>query len=261
MRAKKSFGQHFLVHDDIARRIVEALSLDHSNNVLEVGPGKGMLTKFLWSHENMNFKAVEADWEMAEYLRNEFGDTFNEKLFEKDFLKLDLNKVFDGAPFSLIGNYPYNISSQILIKTVEYRHLIPEMVGMFQKEVAQRVVSKEGSKIYGVISLLVQAYFDCEYLFTVKKGSFNPPPKIESAVIRLKRKENYEDLGCSYKSFRQIVKMSFGMRRKMLRNSLKSLIKDNESLKANPIFDKRPEQLSLKEFVSLTNLIFAEDVN
>lgn len=256
MRAKKSYGQHFLLHDEIAQRIADALEpKDAYNNVLEVGPGKGMLTQFL-INQDYNFKAVEADWDMADYLRSNYGDEFNKQLIEEDFMKLNLREVFDGEPFALIGNYPYNISSQILFKTVEHRDLIPEMVGMFQKEVAQRVVSKEGNKTYGVVSLLIQAYYDCSLLFNVKKGSFSPPPKVESAVIKLTRKKDYQDLGCDYKQFRQVVKMSFGMRRKMMRNSLKSLIQDNETLKANEIFNKRPEQLSLKEFVDLTNLIF-----
>ena len=256
MRAKKSYGQHFLLHDEIAKRIADALELkDAYNNVLEVGPGKGMLTQFLIA-KDFNFKAVEADWDMADYLRSTYGDEFNKNLIEADFMKLNLREVFDGDSFALIGNYPYNISSQILFKTVEHRDIIPEMVGMFQKEVAQRVVSKEGNKTYGVVSLLIQAYYDCSLLFTVKKGSFSPPPKVESAVIRLTRKENYEDLGCDYKHFRQVVKISFGMRRKMLRNSLKSLINDREDLKVKELFNKRPEQLSLEEFIDLTNLIF-----
>ena len=256
MRAKKSYGQHFLLHDEIAKRIADALeNKTEYSNVLEVGPGKGMLTQFLVNRD-FNFKAVEADWDMADYLREAYGEDFNDQLIQADFMKLNLNEIFDGEPFALIGNYPYNISSQILFKTVEHRTIIPEMVGMFQKEVAQRVVAKEGSKTYGVVSVLIQAYYDCELLFNVKKGSFSPPPKVESAVIRLSRKKDYQSLGCNYKQLRQVVKMSFGMRRKMLRNSLKTLIKDKAGLESMEVFNQRPEQLSLKEFIDLTNLIF-----
>ena len=256
MRAKKSYGQHFLLHEEIAERIVSSLiHRDQYDHVLEVGPGKGILTQFLLK-QDFHFKAVEADWDMADYLRETYGEKINDSLIQHDFMKLNLTEVFDQNPFALIGNYPYNISSQILFKTIAHRDLIPEMVGMFQKEVAQRVAAKEGSKTYGVVSVLTQAFYDVELLFNVKKGSFSPPPKVESAVIRLVRKKDYQDLACDYKKLRQVVKLSFGMRRKMLRNSLKSILPEEGELLENAVFTKRPEQLSLKEFIDLTNLIF-----
>jgi len=254
MKAKKSFGQHFLNKEDIAKRIADSLLLqDKYDAILEVGPGKGVLTKYLIT-KGMEFKAVEADSDMVKYLSHYYKE-LDENIIEADFLKVDLSKVFDGRPFGLIGNFPYNISSQILIKLIEYKEYIPELVGMFQKELAERVISGPGSKVYGVISVLVQAYYQGEYLFSVSPGSFTPPPKVKSGVIRLVRKEN-TDLGCDPKLFKSIVKTTFGQRRKMLRNTMKTFIKDENLLKDEK-FNKRPEQLSLQEFIDLTK--FLED--
>jgi len=254
MKAKKSFGQHFLNKEDIAKRIADSLICQHQYNaVLEVGPGKGVLTKYLLE-KDFDFKAVEADFDMVNYL-NYYYLGLENKIIAEDFLKVDLSKVFEGRPFGLIGNFPYNISSQILIKLIEYRDYIPEMVGMFQKELAERVIAGPGSKVYGVISVLVQAYYHGEYLFSVSPGSFTPPPKVKSGVIRLTRKEQ-KDLGCDAKLFKTIVKTTFGQRRKMLRNTMKTLIKDEELLKDEK-FNKRPEQLSLEDFIDLTNFLEA----
>lgn len=249
LRAKKSFGQHFLNNEQMALRIVESLTDNIlTKKVLEVGPGPGVLTKHLLS-KDLDLKVVELDRDMVAHLKVSYP-ALDQRIIELDFLKADLDSVFDGDSFGLIGNYPYNISSQILFKMVENRDKIPLMVGMFQKEVADRVCAPHGNKVYGVISILIQAYYDCEYLFKVSPGSFNPPPKVMSAVIRLKRKEKM-DLACDPSLFKSIVKISFNQRRKMLRNTLKSFIKDDEVLK-EALFSKRPEQLSVEDFVSLT---------
>lgn len=252
--AKKSFGQHFLNNDQIAMGIVDALVDELAiPNVLEVGPGRGVLTHHLID-KNVNLKVVEADRDMVSVLSKTFPDLVDNIIFE-DFLKTPIETLFDGEEFGLIGNYPYNISSQILFKMVQYRDKIPLMVGMFQKEVADRVVSKEGSKVYGVVSVLIQAYYDCEYVFTVPPESFDPPPKVMSAVIKLRRKENH-NLPCDESLFKSIVKISFGQRRKMLRNTMKQFVNSSEDL-TDPLFTKRPEQLSLEDFVSLTQRIEA----
>lgn len=251
-RAKKSFGQHFLNNDHIAQNIVDSLTDElHVDNILEVGPGKGVLTDHLLA-KDFKLKVVEADVDMVKFL-TATKPNLEDNIIFKDFLKCPLDQVFDGQEFGLIGNYPYNISSQILFKMVKYRNYVPLMVGMFQKEVADRVVSKHGSKVYGVVSVLIQAYYDCEYLFTVNPESFDPPPKVMSAVIRLKRKDQH-NLPCDEGLFKSIVKISFGQRRKMLRNSMKQFIKD-PALLEDPIFTSRPEQLSLEDFVTLTNKI------
>ncbi len=255
MKAKKSYGQHFLTSEAIAERIANSLTLTTQyNKVLEVGPGMGMLTKYLLE-QPYELHAVEADEDMVVHLY-EYYPQLRDNLLLKDFLRLKLETIFkEQEPFAIIGNFPYNISSQILFKMLEYRHQVPELVGMFQREMAARVVSPPGSKEYGVISVLVQAYYDTHYLFTVKKGNFNPPPKVTSGVIRLIRKENQE-LGCDPKLFRTVVKQSFSQRRKMLRNTMKSLLKEDELLKDN-FFQQRPEQLSVAEFVQLTNWVKA----
>ena len=253
MKAKKSYGQNFLKREDVAERIANSLiQVSTTPAIVEVGPGKGMMTKYLM-HQVEDFIAVEADRDMVDYLEHYMPDLAG-KLIAEDFLKLNLSTVFEGKQFCLIGNFPYNISSQILIKLIEYRQYIPEMVGMFQKELAERVISGPGSKVYGVISVLVQAYYTGEYLFTVNPGSFNPAPKVKSGVIRLTRKDNFT-LDCDEKLFRTVVKTSFGQRRKMLRNTIKSLVKDEELLK-DEFFNKRPEQLSLEEFVTLTKKVY-----
>lgn len=248
MKAKKSYGQHFLKEESTARRIAESLAhTDTYEEVLEIGPGKGMLTQFLLTGP-YKLKAVEADKDMVEYLAHEFPQLNGNVIFQ-DVLKLDPTEYFDGQ-FAVIGNFPYNISSQILFKTVKHRLQIPEMVGMFQKEVAQRVASPPGSKEYGVISVLIQAYYEVEYLFTLPPGAFNPPPKVKSGVIRLTRRDNQE-LGCDESLFRSVVKMTFGQRRKMLRKTLRAFTK-HERLQADPFFQRRPETLSVEEFVEMT---------
>lgn len=257
MKAKKSFGQHFLVNEHIAQKIANSLKRSEGyTNVLEVGPGKGVLTKYL-AQQDINLKVVEADQDMVTYLTAS-KILRPEQIIFLDFLKLSMEKVFDGAPFYLIGNYPYNISSQILIRMIHYRELIPEMVGMFQKEVADRVVAPPGSKTYGVISVLVQAYYTGGTIMDVSPGNFNPPPKVQSSVIRLVRKEN-DQLGCDEKLFRIVVKTAFNQRRKMLRNTLKPLVKDPSLLEDNR-FTQRPEQLSVQEFVTITNMISQQNI-
>ena len=250
MRAKKSFGQHFLINEPLSEKIATSLLMESQGikNVLEIGPGKGVLTKYLLQ-QDINLRVVEADKDMVSYLESNYPKLKDNIIF-LDFLKLNMKKVFDGEPFYLIGNYPYNISSQILFKMVKHRELIPEMVGMFQKEVSDRVIAPPGSKTYGVVSVLIQAYYTGETVVKVSPGSFNPPPKVNSSVIRLKRKENFE-LGCDYGFFRTVVKTAFGQRRKMLRNTLKGLVKDPALLKEH-YFTKRPEELGVEEFVELT---------
>ena len=249
MHAKKSYGQHFLKHDSIAARIAGSLQLaEQTGKVLEVGPGMGMLTKHLLQNPAYTTYAVEADRDMVAYLQQHYP-SLGERLIAKDFLEFDPVSVFGTEAFCLIGNFPYNISTQILFGMLEHRALIPEMVGMFQKEVADRIVSPPGSKVYGITSVLLQAFYKTEYLFTVEPGSFNPPPKVRSAVIRLTRKENFQ-LGCEEKLFRTLVKTAFNQRRKMLRNTLKPFFPE-ERLMQDPFFEKRPEVLGWEEYVRL----------
>lgn len=249
MKAKKSFGQHFLINEPLSEKIANSLMMESDiRNVLEIGPGKGVLTKYLLE-QDINLRVVEADKDMVTYLETNYPKLQGNIIF-LDFLKLNMKKVFDGQPFYMIGNYPYNISSQILFKMVKHRELIPEMVGMFQKEVSDRVIAPPGSKTYGVVSVLIQAYYEGETVVKVNPGSFNPPPKVMSSVIRLRRKENFE-LGCDYGFFRTVVKTAFGQRRKMLRNTLKGLVKDPLLLK-EAYFTRRPEELGVEEFVDLT---------
>ncbi len=250
MKAKKSYGQHFLNKPVIAEQIANGLSLEGAyDHVLEVGPGTGNMTRFLLELP-FNLKVVEADRDMVFALAANYPKV-KDSIIREDFLKLKLDELFDQKPFGLIGNFPYNISSQILFKMLDYKHLIPEMVGMFQKEVGDRVVAPPGSKTYGVISVLIQAYYDGESLFDVDKSCFTPPPKVQSSVIRLTRKEN-QDLGCNEKLFKRVVKQTFSQRRKMLRNTVKQFIKD---VPVDDFFKQRPEQLSLNDFVELTNYI------
>lgn len=252
MKAKKSYGQHFLNKPVIAEQIAQSLTLTKTyKNVLEVGPGTGNLTHFLLE-EDYNLKVVEADRDMVFALASKYP-AIMPNIIREDFLKVDLKGMFGGQQFSLIGNFPYNISSQILFRMVENKELIPEMVGMFQKEVADRVVAGSGSKTYGVVSVLIQAFYDGESLFDVDKSCFSPPPKVQSAVIRLVRKEN-QDLGCDYKLFRQVVKQTFSQRRKMLRNTVKSFL-PNYPIMENKSLTRRPEQLSVEDFVELTQFI------
>ncbi|MGB0864379.1 MAG: 16S rRNA (adenine(1518)-N(6)/adenine(1519)-N(6))-dimethyltransferase RsmA [Saprospiraceae bacterium] len=253
MRAKKSFGQHFLHREDIAERIANALTLtDLYNDIIEIGPGQGMLTKYLLERPE-GIVSIEADRDMVMYMMTHYPLL---NVIHKDFLRAELDKIMP-RPFALIGNFPYNISSQILIKMVENRHQIPEMVGMFQKEVAERVVAPPGNKTYGVIGVLVQAFYEGEVLFNVGRGAFNPPPKVESAVIRLVRKD-LDTIDYSYKLFRQVVKTSFGQRRKMLRNTLKPFFQgDHVEILQEPFFKQRPERVSVEEFINLTKRISA----
>ncbi|WP_299097172.1 16S rRNA (adenine(1518)-N(6)/adenine(1519)-N(6))-dimethyltransferase RsmA [uncultured Winogradskyella sp.] len=251
VRAKKHLGQHFLRDENIAKKIADTLTLQGYKDVLEIGPGMGVLTKYLLK-KDIKTHVIEIDTESVEYLKSNYLN-LSDRIYEKDFLKYDLTEIFKEQPFAIIGNFPYNISSQIVFKTLEMRHQIPEFSGMFQKEVAQRICSKEGSKIYGILSVLTQAFYDAEYLFTVPPSVFNPPPKVDSGVLLLKRKENFS-LPCDEALFFKVVKTGFQQRRKTLRNSLKTFnLSDN--LKANTIFGQRPEQLSVSQFIELTSLI------
>ncbi len=254
VKAKKSLGQHFLIDEDVCARIAGVLTGEGYDKILEVGPGMGVLTKHLVKTDKQ-IHLVELDRDSVAYLRVHYPD-LAPRLIEGDFLELDLEEHFKDQ-FALIGNYPYNISSQILFKMVENRHLIPEGGGMFQKEVAKRVASPPGSKVYGVISVLIQAYYDVDYCFTVPPEVFNPPPKVDSGVIRLRRKEKYH-LDCDERLFKTVVKTAFSQRRKTLSNALKPLIKDPE-LRAKDIMRLRAERLSVDDFVQLTNWIAAQD--
>lgn len=257
MKAKKSYGQHFLNNEAISENIANALMFkDQYNSILEVGPGKGMLTKYLLGHKNHQLKLVEADKDMVAYLTKHYP-LLAPNIIAEDFLKVNLNDCFKES-FAIIGNFPYNISSQILFKLLDYKEQIPELVGMFQKEVAERVAAGPNNKDYGILSVLIQAYYDAEYLFSVGPQNFSPPPKVQSGVIRLHRKENFRTLGCDETRFKTIVKTSFGMRRKMLRNSMKPFFKNNVILEQE-FFMKRPENLSLEDFVYLTNLTFEHE--
>lgn len=256
VKAKKHLGQHFLTDENIAKKIADTLQLDGYEIVLEIGPGMGVLTKYLLE-KNIETYVIEIDSESVEYL-NAHYPKLHGKIISKDFLKYNLNEIFLGKPFALIGNYPYNISSQIVFKCLEMRNQIPEFSGMFQKEVAERICEKKGSKIYGILSVLAQAFYEVEYLFTVHENVFNPPPKVKSGVMRMKRKENFQ-LPCNEKLFFTVVKTAFNQRRKTLRNSLKSLI-ISDNLKEDSIFALRPEQLSVEQFIELTQKIEANAV-
>jgi len=251
VKAKKYLGQHFLNDESIAEKIADTLILKTYKAILEIGPGTGMLTKYLLKKDYKTY-VIEIDTESVEYLQANYLN-LAPRIIEKDFLKYDLNHIFNHEPFAIIGNFPYNISTQIVFKTLEMRDQIPEFSGMFQKEVAQRICSKEGSKVYGILSVLTQAFYEAEYLFTVPPNVFNPPPKVDSGVLRLTRKADYS-LPCDAKFFFKVVKAAFQQRRKTLRNSLKTFnLSDN--LKANSIFGKRPEQLSVQAFIELTQLL------
>ncbi len=253
VRPKKALGQHFLVDLSIAERIADTLNGYVGSPILEVGPGMGVLTEFLLS-KGHDLRVVELDGESVDYLERNFPQ-LDGRIIADDFLRLDLGTIYD-APFCIIGNYPYNISSQIFFKVLDYRDRVVCCSGMLQKEVAERITAKPGSKTYGILSVLLQAWYDCEYLFTVSEHVFNPPPKVKSGVIRLTRNA-VTDLGCDEAKFKTVVKTAFGQRRKTLRNSLKSLIGD-ATIAADPIFNRRPEQLSVDDFVNLTNLIFGQ---
>ncbi len=249
VRAKKHLGQHFLTDENIAKNIVEGLSYENYNNVMEVGPGMGVLTKYLLE-KDQNIYLAEIDTESIDYLKKNYAKT-NEETFVGDFLKQDFS-FFNGEEIAIIGNFPYNISSQILFKIIDHYEIIPEMVGMFQKEVAERTAAVPRTKDYGILSVLVQAYYDVKYLFTVHENVFNPPPKVKSGVIKLTRNPK-EGLAGNEVLFKQIVKAGFGQRRKKLSNSWK-VLNIPEALKTHEFMDKRAEELSVEDFIHFTQL-------
>lgn len=249
--AKKHLGQHFLKDENIAAKIADTLSYVGYDHVLEIGPGMGVLTKYLLE-KDIDVHVIEIDTDSVAYLEKHYA-ALSGKIHEQDFLKYDVQEIFGQDQFAVIGNFPYNISSQIVFKMLELRAWIPEFSGMFQKEVAQRICEKEGSKTYGILSVLVQAFYDAEYLFTVSPDVFNPPPKVNSGVLRLRRKEEFA-LPCNEKMFFRVVKTAFQQRRKTLRNSLKTLNLP-EHITEDSIFGLRPEQLSTAEFIVLTQKI------
>lgn len=257
VKAKKHLGQHFLKDETIAQKIADTLSLDGYTNVLEIGPGMGVLTKYLLLRD-VDLVAMDLDEESIVYLNHSFRlehvEVFQKNnrlnIVEADFLKFDLTKLYGNQQFAITGNFPYNISSQIVFKMLEMRQQIPEFSGMFQKEVAERICEKPGSKTYGILSVLTQAFYNAEYLFTVAPQVFDPPPKVQSGVLRLSRKEVLQ-LPCDEGLFLRVVKTAFNQRRKTMRNSLKTFnLSDN--LKEDTIFDQRPEQLSVADFIGLT---------
>lgn len=250
VKAKKHLGQHFLKDLNIAQKIADTLSLANYKKVVEIGAGMGVLTQFLLKKDTEVY-VVEIDKESVAYLEAHYPE-LRGKIIADNFLKYDIAGYLR-EPFAIIGNFPYNISTQIVFKLLELRDYVPEFNGMFQKEVAERICEREGSKTYGILSVLVQAFYEATYLFTVSEGVFNPPPKVKSGVLRLVRKPNYH-LDCNEALFFTIVKTAFNQRRKTLRNSLKPLL-TNESLKKNSIFDKRPEQLPWQDFVFITKEI------
>lgn len=250
VRAKKHLGQHFLIDEEVTENITLGLT-NHNDckSVIEVGPGMGALTKYLVNYKQDAFRVTEIDQESIHYLKQHYPDL---EIIEEDFLQLDLNQYTIDDKVSVIGNFPYYISSQILFKAYDNKEIVTEVVGMFQKEVADRISSPPGSKRYGILSVLLQAFYDIEYLFTVNEDAFNPPPKVKSAVVRLTR-NNVNSLNCDEKLFKQVIKAGFNQRRKTLRNSLKPFLTDET--KTDEIFDKRPERLSVEEFIYITNLV------
>ncbi len=265
VRAKKYLGQHFLKDEEIAQKIANTLSLQGYDNVLEIGPGMGVLTKYLLIRD-LDLVAMDLDSESIIYLNHSFPLEHPEVLkkngrlnvVEADFLKFDLKQLYGNEQFAITGNFPYNISSQIVFKMLEMRKQIPEFSGMFQKEVAQRICEQPGSKTYGILSVLVQAFYDAEYLFTVHPQVFEPPPKVQSGVLRLVRKKDIT-LPCDEHLFFKVVKLAFNQRRKTIRNSLKTFNLSN-NLKEDTIFDRRPEQLSVSDFIALTQKIANDPV-
>lgn len=263
VRPKKNLGQHFLTDLTIAQRIADTVDIAPELPILEVGPGMGVMTQYLIGKQRP-FKVVEIDRESVGYLTERWPQFISE-IISDDFLKMDLKKVFDGQPFLLTGNYPYDISSQIFFKMLDNKDLVPYCTGMIQKEMAERIAAAPGNKSYGILSVLLQLWYDVDYLFTVEPGVFNPPPKVRSAVISMKRND-VTDCGCDEVLLKRIVKGVFGMRRKMLRVSLRSVLpqldhiygmRDHTEFLQNPDFTQRPEQLSVQEFVALTNAVAA----
>ncbi|MCG8580887.1 MAG: 16S rRNA (adenine(1518)-N(6)/adenine(1519)-N(6))-dimethyltransferase RsmA [Bacteroidales bacterium] len=251
VKAKKHLGQHFLTDLEIAQRIVDSLSLEQKR-VMEIGPGTGVLTQYLVQRPDIDLNLIELDKESVEYLTAHYPE-LNGRIFFKDFLKLDLKEIF-GESFALIGNFPYNISGPIFFKVFEYRNQIPEVVGMLQKEVAERLAAGPGTKVYGVLSVLLQAFYDIEYLFTVGAHVFNPPPKVQSGVIRLTRND-VKELPCDEKLFVKVVKAIFNQRRKAIRNSLKAIPFNKEAIADHVFLTRRPEQMSVDDFIELTCMI------
>ena len=252
VRAKKHLGQHFLCDENIAQKIVSSTLDDNDAEVLmEVGPGAGVLTKYMI--ERPGFMALDVDTESIEYLRKQYPQ-HSHKILEQDFLEADLKTLSGNKKFTVIGNFPYNISSQIMFQVLAYRDLADVVVGMFQKEVAERIAEKPGTKTYGILSVLLQAFYDISYLFTVHEHVFSPPPKVKSAVIKLVRNKRRE-LGCDEALFIKTVKTTFNQRRKTIRNSLKPLLNGNTIQAETILLDKRPEQLSVEQFIELTNLV------
>jgi 16S rRNA (adenine1518-N6/adenine1519-N6)-dimethyltransferase len=253
VKAKKHLGQHFLKDLSICQRISDAIQPKGKyKKVLEVGPGMGALTQILLKRDDFETHVIEIDRESVDYLENNYPHLDN-KIYSKDFLRIDLKELMGDEPFAIVGNFPYNISTQILFKVLDYKDQIPEVVGMFQKEVAERIAEKPGSKVYGITSVLLQAFYDIEYLFTVDEHVFNPPPKVKSGVIRLVRND-VKQLDCDEKFFKKIIKQAFSQRRKTLRNSLKSLIPESVD-KSEDIFSLRPERLSVADFIRLSKLL------
>lgn len=256
VKAKKHLGQHFLTDENIARNIAETLSGSGYRDVLEIGPGMGVLTKYLLQRD-FTTHVVEIDSESVAYLSAHYP-ALKGRILSEDFLRYDIGTYFSGRPFAIIGNFPYNISTQIVFRMLELRAHIPEFSGMFQKEVAERICEKPGSKTYGILSVLVQAFYTAEYLFTVSEHVFNPPPKVKSGVLRLTRKADFT-LSCDEKLFFRLVKMSFQQRRKTIRNSIKGM-NLSDALRADTLLDLRPEQLSVAQFVELTQKIQADGI-
>jgi len=252
VKPKKFLGQHFLNDLKVAQYIADTVDAVPELPILEVGPGMGVLTQYLVTKKRQ-LKVVELDFESVDYLRENYPN-LEDDIIEDDFLKMHIDHLFDGKPFVLTGNYPYNISSQIFFKMLDNKDQIPCCTGMIQKEVAERIASGPGSKKYGIISVLIQAWYDVEYLLTVPPTVFNPPPKVESAVIRMTRNE-VTDLGCNPVLFKNIVKTTFNQRRKTLRNSIKPILGKGDELVDDELFNKRPEQLSVKQFIDLTNSV------
>ena len=252
VKPKKFLGQHFLKDLKVAQDIADTVDACPKLPILEVGPGMGVLTQFLLPKER-TVKVVEVDYESVAYLREAYP-RLEDNIIEDDFLKMNLQRLFDGQPFVLTGNYPYNISSQIFFKMLDNKDLIPCCTGMIQKEVAERIAAGPGSKTYGILSVLIQAWYRVEYLFTVSEHVFNPPPKVKSAVIRMTRNDTRQ-LGCDEKLFKQVVKTTFNQRRKTLRNSIKPILGKECPLTEDLLFNKRPEQLSVQEFIELTNRV------
>ena len=252
VKAKKALGQHFLTDLSIARRIADTLH-DHATlPAIEVGPGMGVLTQFLLA-DGLNLKVVELDTESVDYLKVEFPQ-LEGRIIADDFLKLDLQQAVGDGKFTIIGNYPYNISSQIFFKVLDYKDQVECCSGMLQREVAQRLAAKPGTKTRGILSVLLQAWYDVEYLFTVDENVFNPPPKVKSGVVKLNR-NSVTGLGCDERLFKTVVKTTFGQRRKTLRNSVKPLMPPGCPMLADPFFNQRPEQLSVADYVKLTQMV------